>query len=95
MHDRVFTIVATSEPAPKLEAAINASVPGNKSLKIAPVSWPVSSDGTSKSISGMLDLTPTKEGTKPVVVVATAGYYGRASTYIWEWIKAELEGRSD
>ncbi len=87
----VFAVIATETPAPKLASAITQKFPDNKSLQIAQTAWLVSADETSKGVSDSLGITTGE--TEAAVVIANAGYYGRASTHIWEWIKREIENR--
>lgn len=70
------------------EKAIKARYP-NDHLKISDLSWLVSDDITTKEVSDKLDIS--EGGSGSAVVVSTNGYFGRASTNIWEWMKTKLE----
>ncbi|MCX7112379.1 MAG: hypothetical protein NTX45_20070 [Proteobacteria bacterium] len=59
-------------------------------LMVKPGQWFVSFKGTSQQLSDLLGIT--KGETESAIVLAVSGYYGRASTSIWEWLKANWEG---
>lgn len=84
----VFAIIAT-RPSDKLEANINAKFP-NDCRKLSENAWLVSASGTAQEMSGALDINGGKSDAS-AIVLSTAGYFGWASTDIWEWIKAKLE----
>jgi hypothetical protein len=64
-------------------------------LKVTDTQWLVSAVGTAQEISAKLGIhNPDSPTTAPVgeaIVFATSGYFGRAPTNIWEWIKVKLE----
>lgn len=51
--------------------------------------WMVVAEGTAKEMSDRLGLTTGDNGNG--VVVASAGYFGRAPSNIWEWILAKMK----
>jgi hypothetical protein len=58
-------------------------------IQIRPGQWFVVGAGTAKDISDKLKITPNNE-TGPAVIVAVSGYYGRASSQVWEWVAAKV-----
>ena len=68
-----------------LATALEAVYP-SKYLKVGPGQWLVASQGTANDVSNALGITDGKNGTG--IVVSISGYFGRANTNIWEWIKA-------
>lgn len=64
----------------------------NDNLQISPTAWLLAGYGTAQEICGKLGL-PTAPGAAPVgtsvVLTAVSGYYGLASSNIWEWIAAK------
>jgi hypothetical protein len=71
-----------------LERAITSAVPGEY-IQIRPGQWFVVSTGTARELSDKLGVTPGN-ASGAAVIVAVSGYYGRASTEIWEWVKAKI-----
>lgn len=68
--------------------ALTESFPDNH-IQIRPGQWFIAGSGTAKEISDKLKVTPSSEsGT--AVIVAVSGYYGRASSQIWEWVAAKI-----
>jgi hypothetical protein len=51
--------------------------------------WLVAGTGTAQEVS--IGLGVNTGGIGSTIVFSTAGYYGRAPTNIWEWIKAKME----
>lgn len=72
----------------KLAAVIEGTFPGN-CLQIRAGQWLIAASGTAKDISDKLGVTP-EGGSGPAVIVAVAGYYGRANNQIWEWFVAKM-----
>lgn len=52
--------------------------------------WVVSAVGTPKDVSDKLGVTPGTE-TGTAMIFSMGSYYGRATTEIWDWIKAKAE----
>lgn len=83
----LFAVMA--DPAnEKLSAALQRDFPENHIL-IRPGQWFVVASGTAKEISDKLGVTPGSEAGTAVIVTAS-GYYGRASSQIWEWVAAKV-----
>ena len=75
-----------------LDAAIKEKFPGNFFF-MGRAQWLVAAEGTAREVSDKLGIT----GVEPPRVVSTvvfgvAGYYGRASSEMWEWVAAKLGG---
>ena len=81
----IFAVIATNQQE-KLGAAIAKIYPENH-IRINAESWLVSSEGTSNELSDKLGVTDGSNGS--AVVLSVSGYYGRAPTSIWEWMKAK------
>ena len=78
---------------PALASSITANFPEDH-IVVRPGQWLIVSTGTAKGLSDKLGVTPgTAVG--PAAIFATAGYYGRAGTQIWEWIVAKMGKPSD
>lgn len=58
-------------------------------IQIRPGQWFVVGSGTAKEISDKLKITPGNEN-GAAIVVAVFGYYGLASSAIWEWVAAKV-----
>jgi hypothetical protein len=75
----------------------NATLPGILAEKfpqdhilIRPGQWFVAGTGTAKELSDKLKITGDLSPSGPAVVMAVSGYYGRASSQIWEWVAAKV-----
>lgn len=86
----IFAVFAANQPE-KLSSAIAKHFPGNF-IMVSGDSWFISSDETSKDVSDKLGVTDGVSGS--AIVASVSGYYGRAPTPIWEWVKAKWEGSS-
>jgi hypothetical protein len=78
----VFLIVPTSDGA--VAAQIEQTMPG-QFYALPRGEFLVKYAGTSKSLSDALGITDGANGA--AVVASLSGYYGRASTDVWEWMK--------
>jgi len=58
-------------------------------IQIRPGQWFVVGTGTANEISTKLKVTPGNES-GPAVIVAVSGYFGRASSQVWEWVAAKV-----
>jgi hypothetical protein len=83
----VYAVVGVAAQ-PALGAAIKDKFPTDH-LEVTPSFWLVAGTGTAQEISDKVGLSAGKMGS--AVVFSTAGYYGRAPTNVWEWIKVKLE----
>lgn len=86
----IFAVFAANQPD-KLSSVIAKHFPDNFTM-VSSDSWFISADGTSKDVSDKLGVTDGTSGS--AIVVSVSGYYGRASTPIWEWVKVKWEGSS-
>lgn len=82
----LFAIMAPSDD-PRLAAAIQGQYPADH-LKVGPGQWIIADSGTSKDVSDKLGITTGTVGS--AIIVSFSGYYGRASTNIWEWIASRM-----
>ena len=87
----IFVIFRVSSP-PLMEAAMQRAFPGNH-LKSDTAEWIVSAIGTPKDVSDKLGVTPGAD-TGTAMIFSMGSYYGRATTEIWDWIKAKAEAPS-
>ena len=83
----VYAVVGVS-PAAGLGASIATAFPTD-SFQVTPSFWLVAGSGTAQEVSDKIGLTAGNLGS--AVVFSTAGYFGRAPTNVWEWIKVKLE----
>jgi len=81
----IFVIIPTTADTAKLADAITAKLGPNAYL-LPRGEWLASYEGTSQDLSNVLGISEGTNGTG--LVMSISGYYGRAPTAIWEWIKA-------
>jgi hypothetical protein len=91
-----MTIYAILLPHP--EPAVAAKIVsefGADALSVNETQWLVSASGTTQDITKRLGIfdpeNPNATPTGSAIVFATSGYFGRAPTNIWEWLKVKLE----
>jgi hypothetical protein len=78
----------------KLPAAVAQAYPDAHKM-LADQNWLVAGKGTAQDVSANLGITlkdnaaPGPTGT--TIVLEVASYYGRATTDIWDWVKAKWE----
>jgi hypothetical protein len=84
----IFVIFRVSNP-PLLESALGRVFPKDH-FKVGNDEWLVSAIGTAKEVSDKIGITPGAD-MGSAVVFSMANYYGRATTEIWDWIKAKSE----
>ena len=76
----------------RLDAAIKENYPGNFYF-MGRSQWLVAAEGTAREVSDRLGITGVDPpGIVSSVVFGVAGYYGRASSEMWEWVAAKLGG---
>lgn len=83
----IFVVCRVSN-GPAVEGALKAAFPDDH-LKIADKEWLISSSATPKDVSDRLGISDGKNGSG--IVFTTGGYFGRATTEVWDWIKAKAE----
>lgn len=89
----IFAIIGQpGENSENLPAAVAREFPASH-LEIAPRTWLIAAAGTPIEVSNRLGVTDGTNGS--AVVLEVTGYYGRASTNIWNWIKAKWEATSN
>lgn len=84
----LYLIVPTTQQHQTLDAAIQKSV-GTNAYALPNGETLVAFNGTSKDLSDLLGVSDGDA--EPAIVAAIGGYYGRAATDIWEWMKVRLE----
>ena len=83
----IFAVFRVHNPA-KMAAAIERAFPEDY-FKVKEDEWIVSAKGTAKDVSDLLDVSNGDTG--PAIIFKMANYYGRATTEIWDWVKAKAE----
>lgn len=83
----IFAIIPMKDEHKLKNAMAKASV---TYLELPRGEYLVAFKGTSIELSNQLGITDGSSGLAIVIAVGT--YYGRASTDIWEWVKANWEG---
>jgi hypothetical protein len=83
----IFVIFRVSE-VDKVKSALVETFP-NDHLEVDIGQFLVSSNLSAEAISEKLKITDGINGN--AIVFAMGSYYGRASTNIWDWIKAKAE----
>jgi hypothetical protein len=83
----IFVIFRVTDPA-KLTAAIATNFE-NEHLELGNNEWLVSSNMTPQGISDKLGTTDGSNGA--AIVFGMSGYFGRAPSNIWDWIKSKAE----
>lgn len=94
----VFLVVPlTSGAVAPLNEAVQKAFESEADRKPLPDNrgWLVRFSGTSQEVSNKIGITGQKDGEKAVIpsaiVTAIGGYFGRAPTDVWEWIKSRME----
>jgi hypothetical protein len=85
----IFVVFHVKDPA-KIRAAIAAKFP-NDHLDLGDNEWLVSSKGTARTVSDEIGITGSAPSAGSAIVISMQGYYGRAATNIWDWVKAKAE----
>lgn len=89
--------VLLPEPQPALAKRIRDEF-GEDALSVTETQWLVAASGTSEDLVRRLGIfdraNPSAPAVGSAIVFATSGYFGRAPTNIWEWLKTKLEGVS-
>ena len=90
----VFVICRVLNPV-AMRAVIQKAFPG-ENIELQDDEWLVSSSGTAQDVSDRLGITvngqlPKESVVDAAMVLAVSGYFGRAATQIWDWIKAKME----
>jgi hypothetical protein len=83
----IYVVFRVAEPE-KIKAAMAEKFP-NDNLEVSPGQFLVSSSLSAQGVSDSLGISDGPNGAG--IVFAMSGYFGRASTNIWDWIKAKAE----
>jgi hypothetical protein len=89
----IFVILPRNEDS---RAAVQAAVEQTFSrdhLALDSGEYLISTNGTPIEVARRLGITP--EGGPSAIVFSIAGYWGRAPSTVWDWLKAKLESVSD
>ena len=94
----VFLVTPLGHNADQVGAAVRANLPADDVHELQGRSgWLVSFRGTSVGLSNLIGITSEARDFKPtlgsVMVTLVGSYYGRASTTMWEWMKAHFESQ--
>lgn len=82
----VFAIIAQPDTnGDRLPQAIQLFFPG-RHMSVGPGVWFVSAHGTPQDVSMQLGIADGQNGS--AIVVEVAGYWGRATTGVWDWFRA-------
>jgi hypothetical protein len=89
----IFAVLLPT-PQPAVVEAIKKAYP-NDYLPVNETQWLISTTGTASEVTkkiGVYDpAAPQAPFTGNAIVFSTNGYFGRAPSNVWEWIKAKLE----
>jgi hypothetical protein len=89
----IFVILLPTT-APAVIEGIKKAYPSDY-FSINDTQWLVSTTGTAMDVTTKIGVYDPKNPSAPhignAVVFSTNGYFGRAPTNIWEWIKTKLE----
>jgi hypothetical protein len=84
----LFAVLLPKE-TPELVKIIKEKFPEN--YEINPTQWIISAKGTVKQVSDTLGVSVKENPTGSAVVLGISGYWGRASTDLWDWMKVKME----
>jgi hypothetical protein len=90
----LFAVLSVTENQ-KLIAAIKEKFPDPDNYQITPTQWIVSARGTAKQVSDTLGVSVKESPVGSAVILAISGYWGRANTDLWDWMKAKMEEGSN
>jgi hypothetical protein len=93
----VLYVVLSQRPEmdARLEEAVKAAFPGNFFQISERGQWLVVGEGTAREISNKIGITGTEPDQAKIgtsIVFAVSGYFGRASSELWEWVAVKLGG---
>lgn len=80
----IFVVIPVQKNNAQLQNVIKEKF-SQESFKLSQGEWIISYSGTSKGLCDALGITDGKNGS--AVVFSTLGYYGRASSELWEWLQ--------
>jgi hypothetical protein len=85
---QVFAVIVT-RGAPRVKAEIE-KLPDNSYYEIKDDTWFISYYGTSRKLAEQLGIRTGTNGSG--VVLLMEAYSGRASSDLWEWLRAHSDG---
>jgi hypothetical protein len=83
-------LLPKEEGSANLINKIKATFP-NDNFQITPTQWLISAKGTAKEISEKLGINDEKPVVGYAIILAIAGYWGRGSADLWEWMRVKTE----
>ncbi len=85
----VFAVISVAEIGHATIGSLIKERYQHNCLEISPSAWLVATSSTAKELSDTFGLYETNG---PAFVVITAsGYWGKAPTNIWEWMRVKME----
>lgn len=84
----IYVIIPTQPTHTKLDELIKKEFEGYN-YHLPQGEWLVAFNGTSRELSDKLGISDGSNGS--AIIVGISGYYGRASTDLWEWIRVKSE----
>ncbi len=85
----IFVVFRVTKPE-EMKAAIESKFPDD-SFNLGNNEWLVSDKGTAKEVSDKIGISSEASPVGSAIVFSMGSYFGRASTNIWDWIKAKTE----
>lgn len=75
-----------------LEESVKANYPG-KFYAMGRARWLIAAEGTAREVSDHLGITTDPPKVPSSQVFAISGYYGRASSEMWDWMATKSGGQ--
>jgi hypothetical protein len=89
-------VVLLPHENPVVVASIKEKFSNDNYFEINSTQLIVSGKGSAQRISDMIGITSEDEKSiGSAVVLAFSGYWGRASTDLWEWMRVKIEERDN
>jgi hypothetical protein len=85
----IFVVIRVQNPD-SMRKAITSKFPLDH-FDLGNNEWLVSGKGTAKGISDKLGVTSDPNSAGTAIVFSMDGYFGRAPSNIWDWIKTKAE----
>jgi hypothetical protein len=91
---QVLFVVFSSRPEvdPLLEKAIKDNYPGSF-YSMDRNRWLIAAEATAREVSDQLGITTDPATVPSSQVFAISGYYGRASSEMWDWMATKSGGK--
>ena len=85
----IFAVFKATEPE-ALHGAIMKAFP-NDHVRLTSDEWLISADMTPKEVSDKIGVSSPTGNEGAAIVFSMRGYFGRAPSDIWDWIKTKTE----